>query len=236
MKKCGIYLITNNINGKKYIGQSRNLVKRWNNHKDQGRHNHSTLLIHNAMREYGIDNFSFDILLECPIDMLDVWESDMIRLYDTFVPNGYNIRDGKKGITEEERLKLSKRMKENNPMKNPDIAERVGNKLKGTHHSRVSEYQIEVTKKRMRENNPMKNPDVVKKVKMKMTGRKQDKERVIRNSKYTNILQFSKDGKFIKKWDLISDIEKELDIDHWGIYAVLNGKQKTAGGYIWKCI
>ena len=88
----------------------------------------------------------------------------------------------------------------------------------------------------MRENNPMKNPDVVKKVKMKMTGRKQDKERVIRNSKYTNILQFSKDGKFIKKWDLIIDIEKELDIDHWGIYAVLNGKQKTAGGYIWKCI
>ena len=29
MKKCGIYLITNNINGKKYIGQSRNLIKRW---------------------------------------------------------------------------------------------------------------------------------------------------------------------------------------------------------------
>lgn len=236
MKKCGIYLITNNINGKKYIGQSKNLVKRWNNHKDEAKHNRSTLLIHNAMREYGIDNFSFDILFECPIDMLDVWESDMIRLYDTFVPNGYNIRDGKKGMTEEERLKLSERMKGNNPMKNPEVADRVRNKLKGTHHNRVTEYQIEVTKKRMKENNPMKNPEVVKKVSMKMTGRKLDKERVIRNSKYTNILQFSKDGKFIKKWDLISEIEKELDIDHCCIYAVLNGKQKTAGGYIWRCI
>ena len=197
MKKCGIYLITNNINGKKYIGQSRNLIKRWNHHKDEARHNRSTLLIHNAMREYGIDNFSFDILLECPIDMLDVWESDMIRLYDTFVPNGYNIRDGKKGITEEKRLKSSERMKENNPMK---------------------------------------NPEVVKKVSMKMTGIKQDKERVMRNSKHTNILQFSKDGKFIKKWDLVSDITKELGVDHCCIYAVLNGKQKTAGGYIWRCI
>ena len=236
MKKCGIYLITNNINGKKYIGQSRNLVKRWNHHKDEARHNRSTLLIHNAMREYGIDNFSFDILLECPIDMLDVWESDMIRLYDTFAPNGYNIRDGKKGITEEERLKSSERMKENNPMKNPDIAERVRNKLKGTHHNRVTEYQIEVTKKRMKENNPMKNPEVAKKVSMKITGRKQDKERVIRNSKHTNILQFSKDGKFIKKWDLVSDITKELGVDHCCIYAVLNGKRKTAGGYIWRCI
>lgn len=236
MKKCGIYLITNNINGKKYIGQSRNLVKRWNDHKDEARHNRSTLLIHNAMREYGIDNFSFDILLECPIDMLDVWESDMIRLYDTFVPNGYNIRDGKKGISEEERLKLSERMKENNPMKNPEVVDKVRNKLKGVHTNRVTEYQIEVTKKRMKENNPMKNPEVAKKVSMKMTGRKQDKERVIRNSKHTNILQFSKDGKFIKKWDLVSDITKELGIDHCCIYAVLNGKQKTAGGYIWRCI
>lgn len=236
MKKCGIYLITNNINGKKYIGQSRNLVKRWNDHKDEARHNRSTLLIHNAMREYGIDNFSFDILFECPIDMLDVWESDMIRLYDTFVPNGYNIRDGKKGISEEERLKLSERMKENNPMKNPEVVDKVRNKLKGVHTNRVTEYQIEVTKKRMKENNPMKNPEVAKKVSMKMTGRKQDKERVIRNSKHTNILQFSKDGKFIKKWDLVSDITKELGIDHCCIYAVLNGKQKTAGGYIWRCI
>lgn len=236
MKKCGIYLITNNINEKKYIGQSRNLVKRWNDHKDEARHNRSTLLIHNAMREYGIDNFSFDILLECPIDMLDVWESDMIRLYDTFVPNGYNIRDGKKGISEEERLKLSERMKENNPMKNPEVVDKVRNKLKGVHTNRVTEYQIEVTKKRMKENNPMKNPEVAKKVSMKMTGRKQDKERVIRNSKHTNILQFSKDGKLIKKWDLVSDITKELGIDHCCIYAVLNGKQKTAGGYIWRCI
>lgn len=82
----------------------------------------------------------------------------------------------------------------------------------------------------------MKNPEVAKKVSMKMTGRKQDKERVIRNSKHTNILQFSKDGKLIKKWDLVSDITKELGIDHCCIYAVLNGKQKTAGGYIWRCI
>lgn len=28
MNKIGIYLITNNVNGKKYVGQSRNLIKR----------------------------------------------------------------------------------------------------------------------------------------------------------------------------------------------------------------
>lgn len=236
MKKCGIYLITNNINGKKYVGQSRNLIKRWGQHKTESRRDKPHLIVDKAIKKYGIDNFSFEILFECPLDMLDDWETDMIRLYDSVRPRGYNCVDKCNGVSEEERLKSSERMKKNNPMKNPDIAEMVRNKLKGTHHNRVTEYQIEVTKKRMKENNPMKNPEVAKKVSMKITGRKQDKERVIRNSKHTNILQFSKDGKFIKKWDLVSDITKELGVDHCCIYAVLNGKQKTAGGYIWRCI
>ena len=236
MKKCGIYLITNHINGKKYIGQSRNLIKRWGQHKTESRKDNPKMIVDKAIKKYGIDNFSFEILFECPLDMLDDWETDMIRLYDSVRPRGYNCVDKCRGVSEKEIEKSRKRMKENNPMKNPDVVERVRNKLKGTHHNRVTEYQIEVTKKRMKENNPMKNPDVVEKVKMKLTGRKQDKERVIRNSKHTNILQFSKDGKFIKKWDLVSDITKELGVDHCCIYAVLNGKQKTAGGYIWRCI
>lgn len=236
MNKIGIYLITNNVNGKKYIGQSRNLIKRWNQHKTESRKDNPKMIVDKAIKKYGIDNFSFEILFECPLDMLDDWETDMIRLYDSVRPRGYNCVDKCRGVSEKEIEKLSNRMKENNPMKDPDVVDKVRNKLKGTHHNRVTEYQIEVTKKRMKENNPMKNPEVIKKVSMKMTGKKLDKERVIRNSKYTNILQFSKDGKFIKKWDLVSDIEKELHIDYCCIYAVLNGKQKTAGGYIWRCI
>ncbi|MDR0677008.1 MAG: GIY-YIG nuclease family protein [Elusimicrobiota bacterium] len=31
----GIYKITNNINGKTYIGQSRNIERRWKDHKSK---------------------------------------------------------------------------------------------------------------------------------------------------------------------------------------------------------
>lgn len=35
-------------------------------------------------------------------------------------------------------------------------------------------------------------------------------------------------------WDCISDIERELNIKVTHITACCNGRQKTAGGYIWK--
>ena len=88
MNKIGIYLITNNVNGKKYVGQSRNLIKRWNQHKTESRKDRPRLIVDKAIKKYGIDNFSFEILFECPLDMLDDWETDMIRLYDSMRPRG----------------------------------------------------------------------------------------------------------------------------------------------------
>lgn len=49
------------------------------------------------------------------------------------------------------------------------------------------------------------------------------------------ILQFDKNGNFIKKWKTISDIYKQFGkIDNGCISAVCNKKRKSAYGYIWK--
>lgn len=48
------------------------------------------------------------------------------------------------------------------------------------------------------------------------------------------VLQFSKDGLFIREWKSISDANKELNIKNGSISAVCKGKLKTTGGYIWK--
>ena len=46
--------------------------------------------------------------------------------------------------------------------------------------------------------------------------------------------QYTTNGVFIKHWDCLSDVERELNIKVTHITACCNGRQKTAGGYIWK--
>lgn len=48
------------------------------------------------------------------------------------------------------------------------------------------------------------------------------------------ILQFTLDGKLVRKWDSAVDIKKELGFNNCHISSCCNGKRKTANGYIWK--
>ena len=48
------------------------------------------------------------------------------------------------------------------------------------------------------------------------------------------ILQFDKNGNFIKKWDSISDIKRELNFNQGHISSCCNGKRKSVNGFIWK--
>lgn len=53
-------------------------------------------------------------------------------------------------------------------------------------------------------------------------------------SKEKVILQYNKNGDFIKKWKSISEVERQLKISHVSIVNNCKNKRKTAGGYIWK--
>ena len=48
------------------------------------------------------------------------------------------------------------------------------------------------------------------------------------------ILQFTKDGKFIKEWPSASEAERQLRIAQPNICKCCQGKSNTAGGFIWK--
>lgn len=81
----GVYKITNLVNGKVYIGASKNIEKRWRGHR------RGLTAIAEDLKTFGLEKFKFEILLECPEDMLCQWERDMICLYDANDPEkGYN--------------------------------------------------------------------------------------------------------------------------------------------------
>ena len=65
----GIYKINNSANGKFYIGSSKDIVGRWNNHTKNLRMNkHHSSYLQNAWNKYGADCFSWSLIEECELD------------------------------------------------------------------------------------------------------------------------------------------------------------------------
>lgn len=92
MAKCGIYKITNLINGKCYIGQSVDILRRWRNHKETSKNSSKEAYeypLYRAFRKYGLENFSFEILEECKKEELDIKETFYINKYNS-LDEGYN--------------------------------------------------------------------------------------------------------------------------------------------------
>ena len=85
----GIYKITNKINNKCYIGQSTNIERRWQEHL--AKIPIGTQVLYQAIRKHGYTNFTFEILEECSIDLLDQREVYWSVQYNSLVPNGYNM-------------------------------------------------------------------------------------------------------------------------------------------------
>ena len=94
----GIYKIENLVNGKIYIGQSKQIRQRWTEHKKELRHNrHRNEYLQRAWNKYGEENFKHEVLELCPEEDLDDMECYYIKLYDSFNNSkGYNLTSGGK--------------------------------------------------------------------------------------------------------------------------------------------
>ena len=90
---CGIYRITNLKTNESYIGKSTNIKNRFKQHIRTaiGLDGVARTKIHGAMKEYGIDNFSFEVLEKCTKETYSEREKYWINFYETNV-YGYNIQ------------------------------------------------------------------------------------------------------------------------------------------------
>ena len=80
MKISGVYKITNTVTGKFYIGSSKDVKRRWANHKcPSSWKNNPNKQLYKDIQNYGIDKFVFEILEEVEPESLKEAEQQLIE-------------------------------------------------------------------------------------------------------------------------------------------------------------
>ena len=208
-KKAGVYCITCIVNNKKYIGCSKNIYSRINNHKynleKQSLKQENQYFI-DDFKKYGYEKFNYEVL-EYTSENLKDKEFYYINLYDTINrEKGYNLRrdNSKNGMIplEETRKKYYEAQRERFSKK--EERDKIGKKF--------SKFWKE---------NPNIKERMADKVSKALT-------------KY-KILRYAKNGEFIKEWNRVNDIIKENPTYKvHNIYAVCSGEKPSIYGYVWK--
>jgi len=91
MNYC-VYIHTNKINGKKYVGQTCQKVScRWRN----GSGYRANIYFFRSINSYGWDNFSHEIIADgLSLEEANKLETELIQKHNSLYPNGYNILSG----------------------------------------------------------------------------------------------------------------------------------------------
>ena len=225
MAICGIYKYTNNINGNVYIGQSQDITARKNSHKNDalygGKDENSPF--HRAIRKYGIENFSFEILEECDKKDLNEREKYWINFYNSY-HKGYNATSGGDHCEKEE----------GRPVLLYDLN---GNFIKEIHNIAATARELNVSY------NTVYN---VLKEERKST--KGYQIRYKENDNFPNkinpyisrqggsyvVLQLDKNNNILNEYKSVNEAARQTGCDSSAISKVCRGKLKTTGGFKWK--
>lgn len=238
MKQCGIYKITidRSAEGKErksYIGQSIDIKCRWKGHRSNSKNKKCKQYncpLYNAIRKYGLDNVTFEILRLVPRKELNEFEKYYIAVLDTLHPEGYNMDSGGNCptfISEETRKKISEN-KKGTPAWNKGIP-------------MDEEAKKNLSEKRKGVKLPKKHCKAIS----------DGKKGLYVGCEHPMWGKFGKDNPTSKKVaaycpkskTLIKVFDSQKLAMEWAgsktrscISACLNGRQKTAHGYIWKRI
>lgn len=105
---CEIYKISNLANGKIYVGQAVSHIlnhKKYRPYGHEGRFRchiseafsskkNQSHYLNNAIRKYGINEFSVELIEYCEIENADERETHYIKELNSLYPNGYNLKNG----------------------------------------------------------------------------------------------------------------------------------------------
>ena len=237
-----IYMYTNKINGKGYVGKTKDFLIRNRKHiysSYNKRADDYNVAFHRAIRKYGIESFDVTILKEnLTEDEMNYWEDYYIETFDLYAKNGkgYNLAKGGtggnliEGKTEEERKEI--RQKRSNTWNNKteeemdELRQKQSELKKGKNHPMYGVH-------RYGKDAPMYGKHHTEETKRKMSENHADFSGK-NHPKAKKVAQYDKQGNLIKIWDYAKQVEEELGIHNSSIIKCCKGKYKSAGGFIWK--
>lgn len=220
MNKYCVYVHTNKVNGKKYVGiTSQEPEKRWKQGYSCNEY------FSRALIKRGWDGFNHDVIMSgLTKEQACQWEKALIAQYKTQNHDyGYNIQSGGEGCAEQNNIKVNqysldgKYIKTWASMKEADVV------FGGTHYggSQIG----------------MACRGVCKSAYGYMwrysTGDNSDIE-PYKTNRYRPVAQYTLDGMLIKIWPSIKKASVSLDINSSSITHACKGFFETAGGYIWR--
>ncbi len=241
-----IYKIVNRINQMTYIGQTikERATDRYSQHRYLARHpeqEKGNSYIHSAMRDYGLDNFSFEIIEQVNNNLLNEREKYWIKQYDCIAPKGYNLTEGgarKIGFSHSQTIEEKEKRRKSNKkfyINHPEAIETQRERTKKLweneeYRKKVTEsnrkYYAEHPDKFKGKNNPFYGKHHTEESKQKI--------REAASRKKLKIAQLDKDTlEIIKIHNGVKDAEKELGVSHGWISKAAK-QDKVAYGYKWK--
>lgn len=213
---------------KRYVGITKQypLEKRWRHGKGYKYNEYFS----RAIKKYGWENFKHEVLFdnltqkeaeEKEIELIDYYKSNLYEY-------GYNIQNGGNSngkFSEETILKIAKA---------------------ATNPSEETRRKMSVAQK-ARLTNPEDNPmygkthtaEARKKISEARKGKRlsnETRERMSESRKKRAVCQYTKENEFVKLYVSITEANKQTGINYSNICTCCsgNGRQKTAGGYIWR--
>lgn len=246
-----IYLITNKINGKKYIGLSSKTPDESKNYYGSGS------LITKAVKKYGKNNFEKEIL-EDNIESLSFLcerEKYYIQIHDAVKsPEYYNIEDGgisssfwnniDKTYREMVSDRISKKLKSyflDNPISQKSI-DSLQEALRIFYIKRIREeiefYDILYKDKKLKELKKYRRKSSYKIwIDLNTDARDEilrDSKRIIRDLKNKKVYKFDMDGNFIISYDSLDKAIEDNELKSKSLLSLAcSGKRNHHAGYRW---